>query len=840
MKVNLAWLQELVDIPIDKDELLTRINSQLGEIEAVWDWGERYRGALIVSIVSIRPHPKSSKLSICLIDDGGVCGDVDRSEQGLVEVVCGASGLREGMWVCWLPPGAVVPATCWTDCPQKLSVKTIAEVRSYGMLASPLELGLGDEDRSLLDLQGATTTGSLNEPTSFKPGQSFAAVFGLDTSIIEIENKMFTHRPDCFGLLGVAREVAAIIQSPWQSPDWYRDAPLVSSNSLQQDDHLRLFVDCPELVSRLRAYHLTDLTIQPSPLNLQFKLASVGIKAINNVVDLTNYVMYFTGQPVHAFDATKLREQSQKTTKQLSLGARLCRKGEQLKLLNGKILNFDQPAIVIATDKKPVALAGIMGGMETEVDSQTREVVLECANFDMYSVRRATMYYGVFSEAATRFTKGQSSRQIPAVGDFAADLLAEMAGESSRHQIYEISSPLSDQPPVSVTATFINERLGSQLITQTIVDILEGVEFGIQLKEADILEVTPPFYRTDIEIAEDLVEEVGRLNGGYQTLTPQLPRQPMQAVDTDGLLTLKNQIRQCWSAAGANEVLNYSFTSESWLQQFDQNPQDSFHLSNPLSPQVALYRQSLTPSLVSAAMTNIDFRHKHFVLFEIGVVHRRDRSLVDKEGLPLDLERFGLIGVNQKASPGSCFYLLRRYLDLLAKHFGLSFEYTRFNADTGLDSALVAPYNPALSALVSVGDQPLGILGLLKENHLAAAELKTDVLRATDWQQTGSSYQPLSRYPFSQQDLTLQVDLKVGYGDLNRSLHETLVTYREEGWQITCQPLSIFQPDSAVKNISFRLTFYHLSQTPDKTKVAQIVKALVKMVDQRYGGKHVG
>ena len=846
MKVSLAWLKELVDLKVDYEELLNRINTQLGEIEAVEDLSLKYKEALIVAVKKVQPLEGSHKLRKCLIDDGQANKDVQRTSQGLIEIVCGALNVYEGMLACWLPPKAVVPATYQTDKPFELSEKKILGQMSCGMLASLAELDLGVDDEGILDLTMKTAQWSQGETQPLGPdliGKSFAKTFALDTQIIDIENKMFTHRPDCFGLLGVAREIAAITDSPFSEPSWYRPSSAVKTPVKKADPSLEVFVDCPELAACFRAYLLNDLRVAPSPLDLQFKLASVDLKPINNIVDITNYMMYLSGQPTHSFDYDKLLQCSQNPQKMAKLGVRLSREGESLTLLNGKKLVFDEPALVIATDKQPVALAGIMGGAETEVDAQTRRVVLECANFNMYNLWRTTMHYGVFSEAATRFTKGQSWRQLAAVGDQTSQLLCDIAGQPTKlESAYEVLSVPRDLPePVIVTPAFINERLGSNLSAQKIIELLERVNFDIKLKSADNIEIQPPFYRTDIEIAEDIVEEVGRLNGGYQSLEPKLPQRSAAAIAVEPLLDFKAKIRRCLASAGANEVLNYSFTSQKVLERFGQDLEKSFSLSKPLSPEIAFYRQSLTPSLVGSAESNLAYGHRRFALFEIGCGHQKDKEFFDPDGLPLDLPRCALLCVDQSAQPSTNFYLARRYLDLLANFCRLEFDYEPLSVlPKGLDQPLAAPYDLRYSAVVRVDGQVLGIMGLLKNDGFAAAEIKTDVLLQaylTSAERRG--YQPLSRYPSSVQDLTLQVERVVSYEDLRQTLKQKLATYKKAGWQIHWSLKSIFEPAQEMKNLSFRLTFHHLRQTPDKAEVLAIVAEIVAEMKQKHQAQQV-
>lgn len=837
MKVNLAWLKDYVDLKVDYEELLSRINTQLGEIETITNLGEKYRGILIVKVVDVKIHPQADKLRICLIDDAQKVNDVQRSEDGYIQVVCGAANVKAGMLAVWLPPQTVVPATFnQGKAAFKLEAKELRGVLSYGMLASPAELDISSNEDEILEVK-ASQSGLSDYPkleiNDSLIGQSFAQVFDLQTTVIEIENKMFTQRPDCFGLLGIAREVAAITKSPFKKPAWYYET---FQSGITNSETLNIDIQCPDLVKQLRALIIKDIKVDQSDLILQTRLASIDFKPVNNVVDLTNYLMYISGQPTHAFDYDKLLALSASQKEPLNLIVRQTRAGEELKLLNGKTLAFNQPAVVIATDKQPVALGGIMGGSKAEVDYTTKRVLLECANFNMYNLRHTTMHYGIFSEAATRFTKRQSLAQIPSIAQRTASLIEVVAKGQLEPSIYEFEAEPSknELKNLSIKADFINQRLGSNLKSQQIANLLEAVEFKVQ-PLAESLELKVPFWRTDIEIAEDIVEEVGRLNGGYMALKPVLPKY-LRAVSDNQLLNLKTKIRHCLAAQGANEVSCYSFMSKTALTQAFLDPANSFHLLNPLNPNLQVYRQSIIPSLLKVGENNRRAGYKNFALFEIGCVHQKNAQALDEDGLPTDLQRIGFI-YHQLKGEVNPFYVTRRYLDLIAQSLSLKFTYQTYDLNQLDLSPKEMVFDLKNSATIFVGDLKLGVIGLLKQfDNCAAWEIDTEVLLQAP-KDKSAFYQPLAKYPKSSQDLTLQVPLELAYSKLKTALQETLSDYAKQNWQSNISLLGIFQPveKTEIKNISFRLTVSHKERTVKKEEVSAIVSALAKQAQLHFG-----
>ena len=378
---------------------------------------------MVAKVMSCVDHPDSDHLHVCKIDDGGKAQDVERDENGYVQVVCGAPNVREGLLVAWLPPGSTVPESAGSD-PFVLGKRELRGVMSNGMLASPRELALGDSHEGILEID-----------KDVLPGSNFAEVYKLDDYIVDIENKMFTHRPDCFGALGVAREIAGILHHQFKSPQWYRMNPEFPSKTA--DLPLQVTNEIPELVPRFSAVTLSDVKLGPSPVWLQVALAKVGQKAISNVVDLTNFYMLLTGQPLHAYDYDKVKSLTGGEAAEITI--RHPRPGEKIKLINGKEIEPRAEAMMIASGDHLIGIGGVMGGFDTEVDENTRNIILEAASFDMYNIRRTSMAHGLFTDAVTRFNKGQSPLQTVAVLAKIASDIEQMAGGKVASELIDVS-----------------------------------------------------------------------------------------------------------------------------------------------------------------------------------------------------------------------------------------------------------------------------------------------------------------------------------------------------------------------------------------------------------------
>ena len=334
---------------------------------------------------------------------------------------------------------------------------------------------------------------------------------------------MFTHRPDLFGQLGIAREVAGINGVPFKSPEWYlktKDLNLTKGSS-----SLEIRNEIPDLVTRFMAQVINGVNVKPSSHKIQSYLNRVGMRPINNIVDFTNYFMMLTAQPLHAYDLDKLKklENGNKPT----LVVRKGKEGEELKLLNGKSVKLLDSDIVISSNNSAIGLGGVMGGADVEVDFNTKNIAIECANFDMYSIRRTAMSHGVFSDAITRFNKGQSPLQNDKIlAEIVSQITNDAGGEAEAP--VDIQSVLPVPVELNVSSEFINKRLGLDLQIEKMADILKNVEFDIEVSSKN-LKIKVPFWRTDIHITEDIVEEIGRLYG-YDNLVLDLPIKSIKAV----------------------------------------------------------------------------------------------------------------------------------------------------------------------------------------------------------------------------------------------------------------------------------------------------------------------
>ena len=840
MKVSLNIIKQLINFELPPvDELVARVNQQLGGVEEVIDLKAKYGGARIVRVVECAKHPNADRLSVTKIDDGRAVADVPRDENGLVQVVCGAPNVHADMWAIWLPPKSMVPASFDDDEPFMLDARPLRGVLSQGMLAAADELDIGTDHEGIVEIHEHDVPAGVE----LTAGARFAEMFGLDDYVLDIENKMFTHRPDCFGQLGVAREIAGIFHQKFTSPEWYNVIQeFTSGDGLE----LEIFNEATEVVPVFSAVAIKDIEVQPSPLWLQCQLVAMGGKPINNIVDATNYIMLMTAQPTHAYNYDKLRGHK--------LEARMARDGEKVSLLNGKEYELTSDDIVIADGEGVIGLAGIMGGADTEVSDGTKNIVLECANFDMYALRRTAMRHGIFTDALTRFNKGQSPLQNAAV----LKQLMSMVGGVQASEVFDerndrlmvmqrdsrVTFGSAGKETISIfdwgavtgvlvlESNFVNERLGTEFSPQEICRILRNVEIKAHEEPEPNtpyqFEVIAPFWRTDLELPEDIIEEVGRLYG-FDKLPRQLPMRSIKPAPRNPRRQLKQAIRQSLSRAGANEALTYSFVHERVLKNAEQDPSRAYRLSNALSPDLQYYRTSVLPSLLDKVHANIKAGHDEFMLFEIGKIHDKELPLTD-ENLPSEQAFVDGVYASKKPRAGAPFYKARRLVERLLADLNVEADFVKI---AELDADVPAPFDGQRSAwIVAKNGDKLGIIGELSQavrrnfklpDYTAAFSLDVEKLQVCLVESREHNYRPLSRFPSISQDISLRSRVEISHDELLRAVRQCLDGPENLHCQI--QTLGIYQPkdDAAIKTTTFRLTFTSYQQTLTDAEVKPIM-----------------
>jgi len=826
MIISVNWLKKYTDIDLPIEELVSLIGSRIVEVESVTNLTDKYKDVIVVRVEECAPIPDTDHLNATKINDGGLIKDIERDDKGFVSVVCGAPNIHAGMLVAWLPPISTVPESYGDREPFVLQSKKLRGVMSNGMIASAKELDLYDEHDGILEVD-----------QEVEPGVKFSDVYNLDDYLLDIENKSLTHRPDMFGIIGFAREVAAIQDKDFLTPEWLAETVPECKKITTTIENLNVSIESSDICKRYQAVVMSgaDASLK-SPLWVQTLLSRVGVRPVNAVVDVTNYLMMLTGQPLHAFDYDKLVKVSGGKPE---IEVRLGHDGEKLKLLDGSTIDISIEDILITAGGSPIGLAGAMGGANTAIDEDTKKIIIESATFNLYSLRSTQMRHGIFSEAVTRFTKGQPAELTAPVLASAVELLEEWSGAKRVSELTDTDNVRNKSSSISLKISHLNGMLGTSMSLDEVESTLRMVEFACLGVDHDTLKIAAPYWRSDIHIPEEVIEEVGRIKG-FDSILPTLPERDSSAIMPSDYDRFRYRMRQILSEAGANEVLTYSFIHGDLIQKSGQLIENSYRITNSISPELQYYRQSLAPSLISLVHPNIKKGFDDFALFEINKVHPRSLGLTE-ESVPVELDSVSLVVASKSDSATSPYYRAKRIVEYLQLKLGINLVFEKVINN---DDISFAPFEPKRSALVSTVDgTKLGYVGEFKSkvkknfklvDNSAGFELELSRLfEAVENRQP--SYSPSSRYPSIERDLCFQVSDKVQYSDIYNLVEESC---KRDSITTVIEPIDIYQPlDSSTRNITLRIRLTSNDRTLTGDEAKGIIDDIAKRADEELSTK---
>jgi phenylalanyl-tRNA synthetase beta chain len=753
MKFSYNWIRDLVPaLDQTPSELMRLITMKTAECEGLEEIGSVLAGASVARVLSIEPIDGSDNRKAV----------VATSRYGTKTVVCGAPNCRPGMLTAYVPAG----------------VKIVHGVESDGMLASGLELGINRDDSGIVEL----ATEELLPP---------------DT-VIEVDNKSLTHRPDLWGHHGMAREVAAITHRPLRDPVRLGLLPADPAAIGVEIEDLTL---CP----RYSALVFENVTVRPSPLWLQYRLEAIGLNAIDNIVDVTNFVMAELAQPMHAFDADKLRGDT--------IFVRSARGGERITALNDEKYDLTPANLVISDREGPIAIAGVIGGRDSAIGSETKRLVLESANFQAASVRKTSVALKLRTDASMRFEKSQDPSNTVRGLARAIELLEQVSpGIRLVGGVADRKADFKAPPPIELTVDWLSRKLGRTLAAAEVRSIFESLEFGVRETAPGHFSITAPSWRAtkDISIKDDLLEEVGRMIG-YESVTPQAPLIAAVVPPENPARLYYRRVRNMAAAQGFTEVYNYSFVSEEMIRAFGFAPEQHVRVTNPIASDQTLLRTSLLPGIRKNILEN-SRRLNSFRLFEIGrEIHPRE------QGLPDEIPHFAAAIYEREGDGSAPLFELKRLAECLMR---------------GCEVRLVAarPFeHPERAAIVSWRGQDIGRLfemhpSLGVEGRAAVLDLDLGSMQRLADQET--RYQPLRRFPTSAFDLSVVANLREPAGEIERRLAAAAgsdLVEIEFVRQYTGAPL----PEDR-KSVSYRLTVGANDRTLSSDEVSAIRNRIIE------------
>lgn len=793
MWLSFNILSGMVDLSgLDPDDVSLRLTMSTAETEGVERMNAHLDTIITAKLLDVKPHPNADKLTLCDVDTG----------KEKFRVVCGAPNHKKG--------DIVALATVGTSFGEEFTVKKtkIRGEDSSGMLCSEKEMGLSDDHSGIMIL-----------PPDTRLGATMAELFPAwrDTRI-EIDNKSITHRPDLWSHSGFAREIGALYGREYKSPvDLSLDRQFPKSASFE------VRIDSPEGAPRYCGLSVKNIKIAESPEWLKAAVTAIGMRPINNIVDITNYVMVEMGQPMHAFDRSKLRGDI--------IIVRMAEKGEKLTTLDGEDHELMEEDVVIADRDGAVALAGVMGGGNSEIEDSTTEIVLEAANFNPVNIRKTSARYGMRTEAAIRFEKALDPALCEAAIIRSFDLIKQIIPEA------EASSPIVDAYPakaksvrVKTSTDFIRKKIGHTIDDATILGILKRLDFDVKADNGS-LDIGVPGYRAtrDVSIPDDIVEEVGRVYG-YDNIPPRAPMVPCAPPPANEKRALERRVKDILSHShNLIEVRNYSFVGEDLLNRLRVNEDRELRLKNPLSQEQDRLRRSLAPNIIR----NIELNQRYnesFRIYELGRVYLKEKR-TDPD---LAHENTRITGaLYRKKADAPLFYEARAIAaDLLSQ---LSVSGSRLlPADKGLP-----PYaHPGRSLEILIGKDRAG---LVFELHPAAREafeirgqaalfdLDLDMLLAA--KKAGRAFAELPRFPEVPFELSVLAD-RFTYAS------EIIETIRKSSRELVrgVEVVSVYEGEpvpAEKKSVSVRVVFAAPDHTlgPDEIESAQ--KKVIADLDKK-------
>lgn len=798
MRVSFSWLKEYVDFDVTPSELAEILTMAGLEVEDIEEVGPHWKGVVVARIVSVAPHPQADRLSLCRVKAG----------KEVYSIVCGARNIKEGDKVPLALVGAELPHGVRVE-----GTKIRGEI-SEGMMCSEAELGLSSSSEGIMIL-----------PPEAPAGIPLMDVLDVRDQILEVS--LTPNRGDCLSMIGMAREVAALTGGRFHLP-----TPQLQEGRERIDDLARVSVLDPDLCPRYAATLITGVQIAPSPLWLRTRLERAGMRSINNVVDVTNYVMLEYGQPLHAFDFNRL-EGGQIVVKRAD-------EGEVFVTLDGveRIMNRD--ALMICDAARPVAIGGVMGGLNSEIAEDTSWVLLESAYFSPEGIRRTSKALGLQTESSYRFERGIDSEGVPSASLRATALIAELAGgEVVKGVIDYYPSPIP-RSEIRLRWARVNSMLGMRLEQEEVRDILGRLRIEIKEDAGEQWTVSPPSYRGDLTREIDLIEEIGRLKG-YDHIPVENPKMWIVSSRKERQKELEERAKDALVGLGFYEVITYSFISPQSLQALrlpDDDPRlHPLVLLNPLTEEQSVMRTTLLPGLLQTARYNISHKNTDIKIFELKEIYRPKEEGLPDEMRPLAGLAMGTFvggGWNMSAKEVD-FYDVKGCLEQL-------FFNQRAPAPTFASGEAIPYLHPSRAAMVNLGGERVGIVGELHPEVAAAYELppgvyifEIDFPSVVDHCQSEITVAPLPRFPSVIRDVAVVIDEDVSVEEIADIMRGAGGKFMESVEVFDCYRGDSIPPER--KGLAFRIRYRSSERTLTDEEVNEFHREVLERLQEVPGLK---
>ena len=801
MRVPLGWLSEFIDLPEDPETLAERLTLAGLELDEILRTGPELEGVRVGRVVAHERHPNADRLSLCRVDLG---------EGEPVDIVCGAPNVAPGQKVAVVSPGTRLPDGT------KVKKTKIRGVVSHGMICSLRELGLGDEHSGILVLDADAEIGT-----------PLASQMGGET-VLDLE--LTPNRGDCTSLLGVAREVRAHFGGTLRLPP-------CEPNEVEREasDDIRISIEDPAGCYCYAGRVVLGVKLGPSPDWLRERLEACGQRSLGIAVDVTNLILLEFGQPLHAFDLASIRG--------AEIRVRAARVDERIVTLDGQTRELSTEDLVIADAERPVAIAGVMGGVETEVGETTVDILLESAHFAPSRVRRTARRLNLHSEASYRFERGIDPEGVVRAVDRAARLLSELSGGAVSRGVVEARGDPAPVPgPIRLDPKLPEQLLGVPLQTEEVVAMLGRVGVRTELAPDGRLECVAPSWRNDLGIPEDLVEEVGRVLG-YDQIEPTMPIGAAVPATEPAAYRLADRVRDLLVGSGLSEMRAFPAVSDSDLDAMrlaeDDPRRRSVRLLNPIVEEEPCLRSDLVPTLLRAVHRNLSHQLDRVRLFEVSRVFRTC------EGRQLPEERLRAAAVLTRgarqnlweaAEPAPLFFEAKGIVEGLLREFRVEARFRSGTEQPYLHPAAAGEFVAGKDVLATVGELHPEVAAHFEiEDACGVLELDLDALETAEAGAARSKFVEVSKFPAVRRDLAILVDEARGAGEVLEAMCK--------GGGSTLVSVTLFDryqgkgiPDGKV-SLAFRLIFQRPDRTLRDAEVAGTTDRIVKMLAHRFGGE---
>lgn len=795
MLISLNWLKQYVEIKESIEEVANALTMIGQEVEAIEIQGENLENVVIGQIVEFDRHPNSDRLTLLKVNVG---------EGEPLQIICGATNHKLNDKVVVAKIGATLPGDF------KIKKSKIRDVESYGMLCSEEELGFAKESDGIIIL-----------PEDAPIGKEYREYLNLNDVIFELE--ITPNRPDCLSHIGIAREIAAYYDRKVKYPNIEINETIESINTL-----IKVNIDDKERCKRYVGKIVKNVKVQESPEWLKRRIQAMGLNPINNIVDITNFVMFEYNQPMHAFDFDKLKG---------NINVRASKENEEITTLDGVDRVLKNNELVIADEERAIAIAGIIGGDATKIDNETKNIFVEVAYFTPDNIRRTSRELGIFTDSSYRNERGMDIQNLETVVERAVSLIAEVAGGEILSDTIDRYLEKPEKYEISLNLEKLNKFIGKNLSSDEVAKILTNLNIEIKTIGEDKMLLTPPTYRGDLIRPADIYEEVIRMYG-FDNIEARMPVMSIESGEENTNFKVSRIIREILREQGLNEVINYSFIPKSAKELFSFED-GIIEIKNPLSEDMAIMRPSLVYSLVNNIKENLNRNQTDLKIFEVSKTFKNLGSAKDglaTEELKVAIALSGREDKNlwNQTKTDYDFYDLKGYIEYLFERLNIN----KFNLERAKD----VNFHPGVSAEIKIGEDVIGIFGELHPTLINNVGIKREkvffaeinLTKLMKYMKIKVNYESISKYPEVLRDLAITLDKDILVGNMTKDIKKKVNLVEK---------IDIFdvysgdKVEAGKKSVAMSIVLRDKTRTLTDQDIDTAMKNILSLIKDKYNGE---